>query len=660
MIRRGFGVAGVLLGWLLGSFAGVPAVLAQENRIDVQSYSIEAELFPATHLMTAKAKIDFIPQLDLLTVAFELHRGLRVQRVLDAGGNPLNFRQDTGIQLNVDFVNPQPEGKLTSLTVHYGGALASAEGSPVENLQLAYIGPEGTYLLYSARWFPVSDYSMDRFSSVIRITVPSDEMVVASGGPGEPVRRPGKVTYTYRDTHASFPGTVVAGSYRKFPASKSGVNLNVYLKEDNAELAQTYHEAAWEILTYYSDQLGSYPFKRLTLVEIEDGTVGGYASPGLVLVASRGMTPQVNYNLLGHQLAHQWWRCLVSPETLNDRFLEEGLATYSAAMLEEEIMGQAAFERTMGKLAVGSLTQEDAAPISQSGFLREFSAEYQSVVFQKGAMVFHMLRYLIGEEPFWGALRTMVEDFAWDSVSTDDFQVLTEEKGGQDLTFFFAQWVSSTGVPEFERSWVVYRVREGYQTVGKVQQNLDIFRMPVEIRILAEGARPVSYLVEMVGTTTDFTINTRTKPLKVIVDPASRILKYDDRVRYQVQLARADQLLREQAYLEAIRQYQRVLEMNRNSSLAHYRIGEVFFKLHNFQAANKSLRDALQGDLNPKWIEVWSHLTLGKIFDLTGNRDRAVNEYRRALQTNDNAQGALDQARKHLKEPYRETSRRIS
>ena len=660
MTRRGFFVAGVFLGWLLGGGEGAPAVLAQENRIDIQSYSIEAELFPSTHLMTAKAKINFIPQLDLLTVAFELHRGLRVQRVLDAGGNPLNFRQDTGIQLNVDFVNPQPEGKLTFLTVHYGGALASAEGSPVENLQLAYIGPEGTYLFYPARWFPVSGYSIDRFSAVMRITVPSDEVVIASGGPNEPVRRPGKATYTYRDTHTSFPGTVVAGPYHKFPASKSGLNLNAYLKEDNPELAETYHKAALEVLTYYSDQFGSYPFNRLTLVEIEDGTVGGYSSPELVLLASRGMTSQVNYNLLGHQLAHQWWRCLVGPATLNDRFLEEGLATYSAAMLEENIMGQAAFERTMRKVAVGSLTREDAAPISQSGFLREFSAEYQSVVFQKGAMVFHMLRYVIGEEPFWGALRTMVKNFAWDSVSTDDFQVLAEEKGGQDLTFFFAQWVSSTGVPEFERSWVVYRVRGGYQTVGKIQQNLDIFRMPIEIRILAEGARPVSHRVEMVGTTTDFTVNTRTKPLKVIVDPASRILKYDDRVRYQVQLARADLLLREQAFLEAIRQYQQIVEMNRNSSLAHYRIGEVFFKLHNFQAANKSLRDALQGDLNPKWIEVWSHLTLGKIFDMTGQRDRAVNEYRRAIQTNDNAQGALDQARKYLKEPYRERSRRIS
>ena len=160
-----------------------------------------------------------------------------------------------------------------------------------------------------------------------------------------------------------------------------------------------------------------------------------------------------------------------------------------------------------------------------------------------------------------------------------------EEVTDQELTYFFAQWVNSTGVPQFKRSWVVYRTKQGFQTIGKIEQDLDIFRMPVEVRILAEGARPISTRVDMIGTTTDFTMNTRTKPLKVIIDPASRILKYDDRTRYEVQLARADQLMEERAYLEAIKAYQEVLQLNRNSSLANYRIGDIFFRLQNYQEA---------------------------------------------------------------------------
>jgi tetratricopeptide (TPR) repeat protein len=164
----------------------------------------------------------------------------------------------------------------------------------------------------------------------------------------------------------------------------------------------------------------------------------------------------------------------------------------------------------------------------------------------------------------------------------------------------------------------------------------------------------------MVGTTADFTVNTRTRPLRVLVDPASRILKYDDKIKVRVEMSRADQLSQEQAYLEAVKQYQSVLELNKNSSLAHYRIGEIFFKLRNYTASMEEFRRALDGDMDPKWVEVWSHLKLGEIFDVTGQRDRALNEYQRALQTNDNTQGALDEANRYVKKPYTQETRQAS
>jgi len=196
--------------------------------------------------------------------------------------------------------------------------------------------------------------------------------------------------------------------------------------------------------------------------------------------------------------------------------------------------------------------------------------------------------------------------------------------------------------------------------VGKVQQDLDIFRMPVEVRVISEGRKPVNERVEMVGTAADFTVNTPTRPLRVVVDPASRILKYDESIKIAVELARGDQLVQQQAYLEAIKQYQSVLEVNKNSSLAHYRIGEILFKLRNYTAAMEEMRAALNGDLQPKWVEVWGHLTLGKIFDATGQRDRALNEYQRALQTNDNTQGALDEANRYTQKAYSEEPRQAS
>jgi tetratricopeptide (TPR) repeat protein len=102
----------------------------------------------------------------------------------------------------------------------------------------------------------------------------------------------------------------------------------------------------------------------------------------------------------------------------------------------------------------------------------------------------------------------------------------------------------------------------------------------------------------------------------------------------------------------ALSEFNKALDTNKNSSLAHYRVAEVFFLQHNYQSAANAYRESLDGDGEPRWTEVWSHIQLGKIFDVTGQRERAVNEYRQAVQTNDNTQGALDEARKYLKKAF--------
>jgi len=652
------GRAGVLLALLLLPVVGRGQEPGAEPRFDVTRYSIDAELFPSTHILTAKARIDFTPRADLTSLRFELHSALRVEEVLDAAGKPLRFRQE-GLTLQVDFLNPVLQGKPSSITVRYGGSLASADGSPVENLKLAYVGPEGSYLLYTGRWFPVSGYRVNRFAAAMRITVPSGETVIASGKPLAQVREVNKVTYGFQFDERSFPGTVVSGKYAVQPATAVGADITLYVKPGHEEFAPSYGATAAKILGFFSDKFGGLPDAHLSIVEIEDSTVGGYAAPGLVALASRAFTNPVNYRLLAHEIAHLWWGCLVSPATLNDVFLDTGLGTYAAGMYVQSAAGEAAFEDVMNEVAVGALTHEDAAPISQAGRLQEYTPEYQSIVIQKGAMVFHMLRWVTGEDAFLDTLRTMTRDYGGKGITTDEFQILAEKASKQELTYFFAQWVTSTGVPQFKRTWATYRVGDKYQVVGKVQQDLDIFRMPVEIRIFSEGGKPVNQRVDMVGTTADFTVNTRTRPLRVVVDPASRLLKYDDKTKLQVEMARGDQLREQQAYLEAIKQYQLVLGLNPASSLAQYRIGEVLFKLRNYTASMESFRAALNGDLDPKWIEVWCHLMLGKTFDVAGQRDRALNEYQRALQTRDNTQGALDEANRYIQKAYADAGRAL-
>ena len=114
-----------------------------------------------------------------------------------------------------------------------------------------------------------------------------------------------------------------------------------------------------------------------------------------------------------------------------------------------------------------------------------------------------------------------------------------------------------------------------------------------------------------------------------------------------VAIRRGEQYAELSEFGEALKEYQKALETSRTSSLAHYRIAEVYFLQNNYQQAANEFREALTGDLDPKWTEVWSHINLGKIFDITGQRERAVNEYNLAIRTKDDTQGAQEEAGKY-------------
>jgi len=293
----------------------------------------------------------------------------------------------------------------------------------------------------------------------------------------------------------------------------------------------------------------------------------------------------------------------------------------------------------------------DNPPLSQSARWEDYAPELWASTAGKGAAVYHMLRTVIGDEPFFKLLKEIPDRFAWRSVSTDDFRRTAEAVSGSNLQYFFIQWIESSGAPEFRMDYTIFRTQKGFRVMGKVAQDLDTFRMPVELKIETEG-NPETKIIEVVGTSSEFVVETFGKPKNVILDPNHRVLRLDDSIRVAVAIRRGEQFAEVGEFGEALKEYQKALEVNRYSSLAHYRIGEIFFLQNNYQSAANEFREALNGDLDPPWVEVWSHINLGKIFDITGQRERAINEYQQAIRTKDNTQGAQEEAAKYLKEPY--------
>ncbi|MEJ2009474.1 MAG: M1 family aminopeptidase, partial [Acidobacteriota bacterium] len=413
-------VSMILLAGLSSALAADPA------QIVVKKYEINAQLFPSTHILNATAKIDFVPQTSISELSFQLNSALRVQKVVDSTGNDATFQQD-GLNLTITLSTPLTENQPSSITVSYKGGLGTAEGSPVEGLKLSYVGTEGSYLLYPGRWFPVSGSGLDRFAATLHITVPSGETVIASGTPSPPVKQAGNSTYSFEFDQSSFPGTVYAGKYSVQHETAFGADVTLYLDPGDVNYAADYGATAAKIMSFFSSKFGSLPNGKLAVVEIANDTVGGYSSPGIVALAKRGFSEPVNEQLLSHEISRQWWRCLLSPATPDDAFLDDGLSLYSSALYIEKSQGEAAFENFMHTTAIGALTHEETAPISQAGSLQPFTPQYHSIVAQKGAMVFHMLRWVIGDDAFTKALQDIVQKYAWKSVSTQDFEKIAEE-----------------------------------------------------------------------------------------------------------------------------------------------------------------------------------------------------------------------------------------
>jgi hypothetical protein len=628
---------------------------AQQDPITVEHYVIEAELLPASHEIKAKTAVRFRARESVGSVTLELNQNLYPTNIADAEGNVLSSRRiGNGLQVDVTLGRAISKDQVGTIIFEYEGPLADAEHSPVENVQLAYVGEEASYLLYPGRWFPLSGYGTNRFTAEMHLTVPSGYQVV-SGGRHAPVEALGdKSRVSISFDHPQFPGSIAVVRRPPQVIQAEGQKMNVYFSPEHEGAAQAYGEAAARMVNFFGSKFGPPPVATLSIVEIDDRSLGGYAGPEVVFLSSRAIGSEVNVRLLAQEVAQQWWRGLVSPATRADLWLDHGLATYSEALYLGEIGGPQALEDRIREMAIEALTH-DTVPVRAASRTAEFSSSYKTLLYDKSAYVLHMLRWVVGDEKFFQSLQEFAQEFAYRPATTDDFRQIVERVSGQKLEGFFLQWMESTGASDFVLDYTIYRVPNGYRITGTIAQDQDLFSMPVEIKVETEG-EPVIQRVQVTGKSSEFSIETLDRPRSIVVDPNNRVLKYNDAIRVRVAIARGEQAVAERDYTTALEEYQKALDVNRLSSLAHYRVGEVFFALRNYQSAANAFREALNGDLEPPWTEVWSHVSLGKIFDVTGQRERAVNEYQQAIRTKDDTQGALQLANQYLKEPYERTS----
>jgi aminopeptidase N len=664
-----------MLTFLSCTAAPLRAQLPRPASFLAEHYDVSASLDAIGQSISATAKIDFKAVEASSSVRVELHPNLIVKEVKGPDGKPLTFERDNQNPLTVIVQLPTPvatAGHIT-LTYTYAGLLVNEENSPVPGVRAALINNDGAYLLLPARWFPLTNFPSNRYTATFRLNVP-DKFAVAGTGkatapspmPGKNAVEGGRVLYTFECKNLAAHGTFVVGNLQLNPKQAEGVNVAVYAPRASSANAEEFAASVARSAIIFSDMFGPIPDPTFTLIQIPDGTFRDYAAPGVLLLSQRIWDPKASDRTIARLVASQWWGIQVLPATPGDVWISDGLARYSEALYAEQNAGKEAGLRAVDEFAVGALMYEDAAPIAQAARLVPYSPDYRSVVMNKGAMLFHMLRAQMGDVAFKAALHDFYFQFAERSARIDDFENITERraqaaaKPGQDppnLKAFFAQWLNSTGVPDFTLEYVVYRTPKGFRVVGKIKQPLDTFRMPVDLRIDTEG-NPETKTIDVIGTESGFTVETfgRPKAGGIKIDPNNVILKGSTSLRARSAIARGEDLAEQGRFYDAVGQYQRALSIQPGRPLANFRMGEAFFYQKNYQASANAFREALQNVPEPseKWTEVWSHVYLGEIFDLLGQRERAVNEYSKAKQTNDDTGGAQKIVERYMKKAYQE------
>jgi tetratricopeptide (TPR) repeat protein len=705
----------IFLSLFLSAVALGSSVFAQAQKstdIDVQHYKIDAELIPASQLLRSRAEVTFVPQAETRSVVFEMNGSLTVSRITlksgtalattapaapagavrqltsappqRAGQRPkpgaaqpqpdtaagLQFIQDNRENMNVriDLGSVVPARQPVTLVFEYEGALESAQGGPIQNARLAYVGEQGSYLTYAARWFPFHEYAGDRSTYQIALTVPKGVVVAgysetpvaaAATTPGE-VKDPetGKASkversvFTFTSTKPVLPGNFAAAKYIVKPFNFAGLTVEVFSKAGDERYAERVAEIVGKRLEYYSSKFGPYAFgNRIAVAETDEETLESYVGAGTIFLTPPAFATG-NEDKLARDVAYQWWGQAVGIKSFDDIWLSQGLAQFSALLYYKDNGSETQFQQAIQAEMEKALAFEQSASIRNAPKqLDDQTPAYRSVVFNKGALVFNMLRQLMGEQKFDAMLRDYYVKFGGRNPTLEEFEAYVSKAAGRNLRSFFGQWVDSTGVPEFRAEYRMLRTKEGFRVPGTVKQELEAFEMPVEILLRTEAGMERETVL-MKGTSVDFDIQTKSKPVEVIIDPDAKIMRSSDELRQAVVVRRGIEHFREQEYTEAEQQFNAAIKLNRGNSWAWYNLGILYMTQRNYQKALDAFDQAVNGSLKPDWIEVWSYIYRGNAWDAIDQRERALADYKKAVDNGNNYDNAQAVAQKYIEQKF--------
>jgi aminopeptidase N len=502
----------------------------QIELIDVLHYRFDLKFNDTTDILEANANIEILfldsaTQFYLDLNAKEGNKGMNVKSVF-SGNDSLRFKQEND-KLYI-YNNKWKKSDIVKIDIKYSGI-------PSDGLIISK-NKYGAKTIFgdnwpnrAHNWLPVIDHPSDKAVVEFVVEVPATFDVIASGVLKEKIKVNDHINRYHYITDIPLPTKVMVIGVADF-------NFLHYGEVDSVPVSSMIFSAApdsglddyrysMEVLRFYIDSIGEYPFEKL--VNVQSNTIyGGMENAGNIFYFENSVDGNKNYeDLIAHEIAHQWFGDAVTEKDWPDIWLSEGFATYITSMYIEHKYGEEAFLERMIKDRETVISYNSYKPSAVVDYsIVDLNRLLNPNTYQKASWILHMLRKKTGDRDFYRILRAFYKKFRNSNAESSDFVRVVNEITKAGYSSFFDQWLYKKGVPELLIKWSV----ENNILYVEIAQKGEVFTIDLPVRIECENVNE-SFVLKIKNKVETYALPLKSgfnsNNLKLIPDPEISILQ---------------------------------------------------------------------------------------------------------------------------------------
>ena len=265
-------------------------------------------------------------------------------------------------------------------------------------------------------------------------------------------------------------------------------------------------------MKFYQSVVGDSPYPSFTIALVENLLPGGHSPPYFAQLNQPLPNSPFTWRddpaaferypefFMAHELAHQWWGHGVGWQNYHEQWLSEGFSQYFAALYANSFRGDEVFQSVLRRMRRWAMRESEQGPVSlgyRVGHIKGNGRAFRAIVYNKGAMVLHMLRLTVGDDVFFNGLRRFYLSSRFRKVGSEDFRLTMEDVSGRDLQRFFERWIYSTALPQITFTSRVETVASGQVVRLRFEQTGPVFDLPALVTLTYADGRTRDVLVQV-------------------------------------------------------------------------------------------------------------------------------------------------------------------